>query len=163
MGSKTKLTKKEKRKLELLRLKQDPAFFLRQRLKGLGPVASHIGESFAEGKLTGQLLDLGLALAGIQTFRNWKGALIGPIGIRLATSPGGTPPIGQMAGLAMLAYLGVATAGWQFGSAPRIDAEGKITMKPIQIVDKKQADEDAEAGKTVRPIPWYPGLWTSED
>lgn len=43
------------------------------------------------------------------TSHNPLSALIGPIGYRLATTMGGTPPVSQIAGLAVLAALGVTT------------------------------------------------------
>jgi len=36
-------------------------------------------------------------------------AFIGPIGLKLATSGGGTPPVSQISGLIVLSALGVAT------------------------------------------------------
>jgi len=60
-------------------------------------------------------LNAALAYAGYQVWKDWKGALFGPIALRLARSPGGTPPVSQMAGVAGLTYLGLCFTGGGFG------------------------------------------------
>ena len=55
-------------------------------------------------------LILGLAAVGYQKL-GWKGALWGPISLKLATSPGGTPPFAQMSGVAGLGIMGLAMSG----------------------------------------------------
>lgn len=74
----------------------------------------HIGKMVDKTSLKelGELvLNIGLAYAGVEAFkvgdkRQWQHALIGPIGLKLATAPAGTPPVAQTAGLAILASLG---------------------------------------------------------
>ena len=53
-------------------------------------------------------LNVALAFAGYDAFKNWKGALLGPVSLKLATAPGGTPPVSQIAGIAGLSMLGLA-------------------------------------------------------
>lgn len=53
----------------------------------------------------------GLAVAGYEAFKDWRGALLGPVSLNLATAPAGTPPVSQIAGLAGLSILGVACGG----------------------------------------------------
>ncbi len=67
-----------------------------------------MGKAIDSGKLPSYLIDVGLAILGIQVFGDWSGALYGPIAFRLALAPGGTPPISQIAGIAGLASLGLA-------------------------------------------------------
>jgi hypothetical protein len=51
----------------------------------------------------------GIAYQGYKVYGNWIGALIGEIGYKLATTMGGTPPVSQTAGLAILATIGIPT------------------------------------------------------
>ena len=51
-----------------------------------------------------------LAYAGYQTFKDWRGALLGPVSLKLATTTGGTPPAAQIAGITGLGMLGVSAA-----------------------------------------------------
>lgn len=77
-------------------------------------IATHIGK-FIDGMKENDLMDLclnaGLAYAGYETFKDWKGLLFGPISLKLATtSGGGTPPVAQIAGVAGLLSLGLSFA-----------------------------------------------------
>jgi len=56
-------------------------------------------------------LNAALAYAGYEAFKDWRGALLGPVSLKLAQAGGGTPPISQIAGVAGLAFLGVSFAG----------------------------------------------------
>jgi len=102
--------------------------------------------------------------------------LAGMVGYKLATTPGGTPPVSQIAGLTVLSAIGAApfispnmqslvdmTGGKSKGL--RMDEDGRLTPVDIQIVftpsEVKAAQEDPT--KIVRAIPWYPGLYTVED
>ena len=54
-----------------------------------------------------------LAWLGYERFKDWKGALLGPVSLKLATTPGGgfAVPVSQVAGLAGLLLLGAAVSG----------------------------------------------------
>lgn len=54
---------------------------------------------------------VGLAYAGYETFKDWRGALLGPVSLKLAQTSGGTLSPSQIAGIAGLSLLGVAIAG----------------------------------------------------
>jgi len=54
----------------------------------------------------------GLAYLGYERFKDWKGALVGPISLKLALTPGGMGvPVSQVAGLSGLLLLGAAVSG----------------------------------------------------
>lgn len=106
-------------------------------------------------------------------------ALAGMVGYKLARTEGGAPPISQISGLAVLSAIGLApflspnleslvdmTQGKAKGL--RFDEDGRITPVDVQTIAGplnpealKEAQEDDT--KIVRPIPWYPGLYTVED
>lgn len=50
----------------------------------------------------------GLAYAGYERWKHWKGAIIGPVSLKLALAPGGTWHVSQLAGLAGLVNIGCA-------------------------------------------------------
>lgn len=50
----------------------------------------------------------GLAYAGYERWHHWKGAIIGPVSLKLALAPGGTWHVSQVAGLAGLVNIGCA-------------------------------------------------------
>ncbi len=74
----------------------------------------------------------GLALLGWDATDDPRGALIGPIGYKLATTMGGTPPVSQIAGLGILALLGLLETG---GEKIPIGDTGLSVPKPILIVE----------------------------
>ena len=61
----------------------------------------------------------GLAYAGYEAFKDWKGALLGPVSYKLATAPGGTPPVAQITGVAGLTTLGLALSSEFIGDMIR--------------------------------------------
>jgi len=63
-----------------------------------------------------------LAIAGYEKFKTLHGALWGPVSYKLATAPGGTPPVAQVAGVASLAVLGLCLGA---------DAEGGYQLAPV--------------------------------
>jgi len=65
------------------------------------------------GKATSYILDAGLAFLGCQAFGfSLPSALMGPIALRLAQTPGGgVVNAAQVSGIATLAFLGVASQG----------------------------------------------------
>jgi len=76
-------------------------------------IAEHIGkfiDRMTVKDVEELLLNAGLAYAGYQLYKDWKGLLHGPIALRLARTWGGTPPISQIAGVAGLLTLGLAFA-----------------------------------------------------
>lgn len=88
---------------------------------------------------------VGVGLLGYETFNDWKGALFGLVSLKLASSPGGTPPVSQVSGLIGLASLGIAS----FVGIPGIVDLAEQTIKPImpggyvptQIYSWKEAAE----------------------
>lgn len=78
----------------------------------LQSIATHIGKMTDNMKLN-DWADLGiiagLAYLSYDVTQDLRGALIGPIGYKLATTMGGTPPLSQIAGLTILAALGMAS------------------------------------------------------
>lgn len=67
-------------------------------------------------------LMIGLAYAGYDAFHTWKGALWGPVSLKLAQTQGGTPPVAQAAGVGGLAVLGLALG---------VDKQGGYKTPPI--------------------------------
>lgn len=73
----------------------------------------HIGKLIDNLKLdpVDVLIYLGLGALSYDAFgKTPAAALVGPIGYKLATTMGGTPPVSQVAGLAILGSLGLLTA-----------------------------------------------------
>ena len=96
--------------------------FTRSKKEWEKSIAGHIGKLV--DKLTAKdlidiSLNVGLAYAGYQVFKDWKGALFGPISLKLAQVEGGTPPVAQSAGLAGLVTLGVALSAADWLTDPR--------------------------------------------
>jgi hypothetical protein len=54
----------------------------------------------------------------VTTNHYWQSLIVGPVGLKLATTMGGTPPVSQAAGLAILATLGVVGLGGGSGTTP---------------------------------------------
>ena len=73
-------------------------FNLERLAKHLGKIADNT--SFKD--IQEIALNAGLAFAGYEAFHNWKGALLGPVSLKLATTQGGTPPVAQITGVAGL-------------------------------------------------------------
>lgn len=69
----------------------------------------------------------GVALIGYEAFQDWKGAVFGLVSLKLASSPGGTPPVSQVSGLIGLASLGVAS----FVGVPGLTDLAEETIKPV--------------------------------
>jgi len=87
----------------------------RRHLKvNLERIAAHIVDNSSVKDVVNAGLNISLAYAGWKAFKTWQGALFGPVALRLAQSPGGTPPISQIAGVAGLAYLGISLTGGGF-------------------------------------------------
>lgn len=82
--------------------------FKRSKKEWEESIAGHIGKAIDRIEPLEGLLLIGLALAGVEAFGDWKGALLGPIGLKLAMTQGGTPPIAQIAGVTALGILGAA-------------------------------------------------------
>ena len=95
-------------------------------------IARHIGKIIDNAKpqdLAEVGIMLGLAYAGYEAFKDWKGLLVGPIGLKLAMAPGGTWHVSQIAGVGMLASLGVALSP--------VDAEGKVMLGGIPGIETR--------------------------
>ena len=83
--------------------------------KKLNPELQHIGKHIGKIIDNSSLKDVtdvammgALAYLGYEHFKNPAGALIGPLGYKLATTMGGQPPASQIAGLAILGAMGLA-------------------------------------------------------
>jgi len=83
--------------------------------KKLGPEFKNIGDHIGKIIDNSSLKDVSdvaimgaLAYVGYQHFKSPQGALIGPLGYKLATTMGGQPPASQIAGLAILGAMGLA-------------------------------------------------------
>jgi hypothetical protein len=114
MGSKTKskkLTKKQKAELELLRLKQDPAFFLKERLKGLR-IKERV-DSFLGSLNMDDVITTAVALYGAWAFKHPYGALWGAIGYKLARSPNTLAAGSGLTTLAILGLAGIPSEVWE--------------------------------------------------
>ena len=99
------------KKKNLKKVRKHFKFNLERLAKHLGKIADNT--SFKD--IQEIALNAGLAYAGYERFKDWKGALLGPVSLKLATAPGGTPPVSQMAGIAGLSILGLAYAQDLFG------------------------------------------------
>jgi len=55
---------------------------------------------------------LGIAYFGYRAAKHPAGALAGVIGLKLATTMGGTPPVSQIAGLSILGTIGALNVRW---------------------------------------------------
>ena len=94
------------------------------KVKELERIAKHIGEFIKEkgDKIPDLALYTGLAFLGARAFRRWEGALVGMLGLKLATTPVGegssfsihSPIFGmsvpfnsQVAGLGLLTSIGI--------------------------------------------------------
>jgi len=74
-------------------------------------VAKHLGkivDNSSVKDIQEATLNIALAIAGYEAFHNWKGSLLGPVSLKLATTQGGTPPVAQITGVAGLSLLGLA-------------------------------------------------------
>jgi len=81
-------------------------------LKHITDHAGHIIDNSKISDLLDVLINFGLAWAGVETFRDWKGALVGPIALKLATS------MNIVAGTAGVATLGVLGFAYAAGRGP---------------------------------------------
>jgi len=50
-----------------------------------------------------------VGILGWDTFKDWKGGVFGVVSYKMATTPGGTPPVSQVVGVAGLATIGVCS------------------------------------------------------
>lgn len=77
-------------------------------------ICNHIGK-IIDNATPMQLAEIslmaGLAWLGYDATKDLRGSLAGVLGYKLATTMGGTPPVSQIAGLAILAYLGLTDMG----------------------------------------------------
>ena len=103
--------------------------------KKLGPEFKNIGDHIEKIIDNSSLKDVSdvammgaLAYIGYQHFKSPEGALIGPLGYKLATTMGGTPPASQIAGLAILGAMGLAA----YDPIPKIQE----TIKQLTGVDE---------------------------
>lgn len=120
----------------------------------LDSIMTHLGLAVDKMKLN-DWADLGiigaLAYLGYDLSKDWRGMLIGPIGYKLATTMGGTPPVSQIAGLTTLAVLGIAS-GASTGLIFNLP-EGTITPIP-----GTNAEETEKAQEENRPPDLTPNL-----
>ena len=106
MVKKKKLTLKQK--LEKAKLKWEKSPFSK---------VAKFAEKIKPHEWTDLAINIGLAYAGYDATKSWQGALLGPVSLKLAQAPGGTPPISQITGVAGLVMLGIAISvpGQWFG------------------------------------------------
>lgn len=100
-----KLTKKEKRKLELLRLRQDPAFFFKEKLKDLPDFLKNFASKLGPQDIIDLAALITVSYYGYKVFGNVHGSAYGIISLELAKSM--NLPAG-VAGTAGLITLGLA-------------------------------------------------------
>lgn len=110
----------KKKKPKKNKLKKDKLEKARKHFKvNLERIAIHIGK-IIDNTSVKDLAEVGLmaslAYAGYEVWGDWKASLFGPVALKLAQSPGGTPPVSQLAGVAGLSYLGLCFTGGAFGS-----------------------------------------------
>jgi len=77
-------------------------------------IARHIGKIIDNSNVKDVqeiALNIALAYAGYEALGDWKGALLGPISLKLAQTTGGTPPVAQITGVAGLSLIGLALLG----------------------------------------------------
>lgn len=116
-------------------------------------IAGHIGkfiDRMTVKDVEELFLNVGLAIVGVEVFKGWKGALYGPIALRLARTDGGSPPIAQIAGVAGLLTLGLPFI------VPTVTAAAEY------VVDPKQGVIPAATGKK-GPLywNWAKGEWAT--
>lgn len=71
-------------------------------------VSDHIGRAIDRLPVVDTILNIGLAYLGYELTKDWKGALIGPIALKLATA---NNIVAGGAGIATLAFLGLTGGG----------------------------------------------------
>lgn len=117
--------------------------------KKLGPegkhIADHVGH-IVDHSSTSEVIDafinLGLAYQGVIVSKHILGALIGPIGLKLATARN---EVAGLAGVSVLAALGVCSLPWD------AYAEGKIPwLEPLRITKTTEEIEE---------LPWWQKIW----
>jgi hypothetical protein len=92
--------------------KRESKPFWKKMSPELQSVTSHIGKIIDNSNLrdVADAIIMGaLAYLGFETFQDWRGAIVGPVGYKLATTMGGTPPVSQITGLGLLGALGLLT------------------------------------------------------
>lgn len=106
----------------------------------------HIGKAVDRMDPVDGLLYGAVAYVGYDLTKDWKGALIGPIALKLATSPS---EIAAVAGIAALGSLGLLYVGSLF-------PEAQAKMKPE--IDKMSSEEleafikDPSLGSKIHPV-----------
>jgi len=104
-------------------------------------VMAHVGK-IADNSNAQQLADafvmLTLAAYGVKTAYATKQdplamALLGPLGYKLATTMGGTPPVSQIAGLGILSGLGVA--GFVTGELAPANTPQGIANRIVKLLE----------------------------
>ena len=114
----------------------------RQKLKkGLDVIMDWIQKQKPKD-LVDAALNVGLAYAGYETFKDWKGALLGPVSLKLAQTSGGTPPVAQIAGVAGLSLIGVK--GIHDWVAGEIEREKEYYMSLTPEEQRKWVKEKGE-------------------
>ena len=120
--------------------------------KDFGPefehVSAHIGKAIDSGKIIDYLLYGGLAYAGYELFQDWKGALFGPVALRLAQS--GNLAAGA-SGVAGLLLLGVAGG---YGPNFEIDRDA-FTGLGVAIPEKDECPTGMVKKKCLIDGQWY--------
>lgn len=111
-------------------------------------VKDHIGKLIDRVEPIDAFINIGLAYLGYEAFHTWKGALIGPIAYKLATTQGGTPPVSQISGLAILGILGVAA----IPSATGFPLLEQIAEKINPVIMDWASKQTLEWGKTGFPV-----------
>jgi len=105
---------RKKKKLKKIKRRLEPF------LDRVGKHIAKIAENTSLKDIQDIILNLGLAYAGYEALRDWKGAVLGPVSLKLAQTQGGTPPIAQIAGVAGLSLIGVALLGQKTKYSVRI-------------------------------------------
>lgn len=135
-----KLTKKEKRKLELLRLKQEPAFFFREKLKDFPDFLKNFASRLGPQDIIDLAALITVSYYGYKVFGNVHGSAYGIISLELAKSMN---QAAGMAGTAGLIILGLATI-----LPYRTRAMARVNLKARGYSDE-QIDAMTDAGTKI--------------
>ena len=76
---------------------------------------------------------LGIAYYGYRAANHPSGAVAGIIGLKLATTMGGTPPVSQIAGLSILGAIGALNIRWN--TTPSVEAQ-----TPEEFIEEQKED-----------------------
>ena len=140
----------------MVREKKKKQPFWKKTSPELKHVTDHIGKVIDNSKLTDFIeffIYAGLAYVGAEKLKDWRGALIGPIGLKLATSMN---IVAGTAGIAILGVLGLASIG-SFISPPRREND-QIVIDVGEQTYPIHCERVGPPGAEGEWRCWYPGL-----